>query len=410
MYIFSLMGMFAYNNQGKSAVQSLAIITLSSGWVMIYADRLSISPVLNLIRQQFGLTFASVSLVVSVYFLAYVGFTIPATIAAERWGYKKIMLAFFTLAALSLAAAGLLGYSYLLLVIFMSLHGAGAGAYYPTAYRISGNIATERRGLTASLINSGMGFGTIIGLLIAGPALDLFKSWQMMLVILSIPTLLVAIALREATSEPPKQNRMGKEMIRIYYELFKNRTFVMLCVAMFCSLYGYWVILTWGPTYLQESKGLGIFYSGATTAIFSAFAIPSSILISHISDRFGRKMISTIILPLASLSMLLMAVGSSLLMVIVAIAIYGIVGKLTLDPLVIAWIGEAIKEEQIGASLSLLNVAAMSSSILAPIITGLLADFTGGLAEGFYFGAAVVLLGSFFVAFAREGSLLKSRV
>jgi len=404
------MDMFAYNNQGKSAVQSLAIITLSSGWVMIYADRLSISPVLNLIRQQFGLTFASVSLVVSVYFLAYVGFTIPATIAAERWGYKKIMLAFFTLAALSLAAAGLLGYSYLLLVIFMGLHGAGAGAYYPTAYRISGNIATERRGLTASLINSGMGFGTIIGLLIAGPALDLFKSWQMMLVILSIPTLLVAIALREATSEPPKQNRMGKEMIRIYDELFKNRTFVMLCVAMFCSLYGYWVILTWGPTYLQESKGLGIFYSGATTAIFSAFAIPSSILISHISDRFGRKMISTIILPLASLSMLLMAVGSSLLMVIVAIAIYGIVGKLTLDPLVIAWIGEAIKEEQIGASLSLLNVAAMSSSILAPIITGLLADFTGGLAEGFYFGAAVVLLGSFFVAFAREGNLLKSRV
>src|SRR5579884_1732671 len=119
------MKMFAYNNQRKNAVQNLAIIALSSGWVMIYADRLSISPVLNLIRQQFGLSFASVSL----------------------------------------AAAGLLGYSYLLLVIFMGLHGAGAGAYYPTAYRISSNIATQRKGLTASLINSGMGFGTIIGLL-----------------------------------------------------------------------------------------------------------------------------------------------------------------------------------------------------------------------------------------------------
>src|SRR5579885_2486275 len=120
------MKMFAYNNQRKNAVQNLAIIALSSGWVMIYADRLSISPVLNLIRQQFGLSFASVSLVVSVYFLAYVGFTVPATVAAERWGYKKVMLAFFTLAAISLAAAGLLGYSYLLLVIFMGLHGAGA--------------------------------------------------------------------------------------------------------------------------------------------------------------------------------------------------------------------------------------------------------------------------------------------
>lgn len=408
MYTFSPKRMFAYN-KGKDSIQGLAIIALSSGWVMIYADRLSISPVLNLIKQQFGLTFASVSLVVSVYFLAYVGFTIPATVAAERWGYKKVMLAFFTLAAISLASAGLLGYSYLLLVIFMGLHGAGAGAYYPTAYRISSNIATKRRGLMASLINSGMGFGTIMGLLIAGPALDLFKNWQMMLVLLSIPTFLVVIALKEATSEPPKQYRKPEEMIRIYVELFKNRTFVMLCFAMFCSLYGYWVILTWGPTYLQESRGLGIFYSGAATAIFSAVAIPSSILISHISDRFGRKMISTIILPLASFSLLLMAVGSSLLIVTVAIAIYGIVGKLTLDPLVIAWVGEVIKEEQIGASLSLLNVAAMSSSILAPFITGLLADFTGGLAEGFYFGAVVVLSGTFFVAFAREKSLLEDR-
>src|SRR5579884_3301775 len=212
------MKMFAYNNQRKNAVQNLAIIALSSGWVMIYADRLSISPVLNLIRQQFGLSFASVSLVVSVYFLAYVGFTVPATVAAERWGYKKVMLAFF-----------------------MGLHGAGAGAYYPTAYRISSNIATQRKGLTASLINSGMGFGTIIGLLIAGPALGLFKNWQMMLVLLSIPTLLVALALREVTSEPSKQDR--NEMVRIYSELFRNRTFVMLCIAMFCSLYGYWVIL-----------------------------------------------------------------------------------------------------------------------------------------------------------------------
>src|SRR5579885_1602042 len=397
------MKMFAYNNQRKNAVQNLAIIALSSGWVMIYADRLSISPVLNLIRQQFGLSFASVSLVVSVYFLAYVGFTVPATVAAERWGYKKVMLAFFTLAAISLAAAGLLGYSYLLLVIFMGLHGAGA--YYPTAYRISSNIATQRKGLTASLINSGMGFGTIIGLLIAGPALGLFKNWQMMLVLLSILTLLVAFAPREVTSEPSKQDR--NEMVRIYSELFRNRTFVMLCIAMFCSLYGYWVILTWGPTYLQESRGLGIFYSGATTAIFSAFAIPSSILISHVSDKLGRKLISTIILPLASFSILLMAIASNLLIVILAIAIYGIVGKLTLDPLVIAWVGEFIKEEQLGAALSLLNVAAMSSSILAPFITGLFADFTGRLAVGFYFGAIVVLSGSLFVAFAKEGSLLK---
>src|SRR5579885_2012629 len=401
--------MFASFGEGNKEMRSIItpIIALSSGWVMIYADRLSISPVLNLIRQQFGLSFASVSVVVSIYFLAYVGFTIPATIAAERWGYRRIMFYFFLLAALSLLAAGALGYSYLLLVLFMGLHGAGAGAYYPTAYRISSVLPSQRRGLTASLINSGMGFGTIAGLLLAGPVLKLFDSWQMMLILLSVPTLIVAYALKRATEEPPHPEGKSAEMRSIYIKLLKNRSFAMLCAAMFCSLYGYWVILTWGPTYLQESRGLGILYSGAATAIFSAVAIPSSIAISHVSDKVGRKAIAMTILPLASIAIFLMAIGSNLVTVILAIAAYGVVGKLTLDPLVIAWVGEFIGQEQIGSALSLLNVAAMSSSILAPFITGLFADFTGRLAVGFYFGAIVVLSGSLFVAFAKEGSLLK---
>ncbi|MEM3185126.1 MAG: MFS transporter [Conexivisphaerales archaeon] len=388
--------------KGLRTVNS-AIIALSSGWVMIYADRLSISPVLNLIRQQFGLTFSGVSLVVSVYFLAYVGLTIPATIAAERWGYRKVMVSFFLLAAFSLGAAGVLGYSYYLLVLFMGLHGVGAGAYYPTAYRISNAMVTNKsRGLISSLINSGMGFGTIAGLLIAGPVLKLFASWQTMLILLSFPTMLVAFLLWKTTNEIPNERKKNDKITQFYSVLLKNKSFVMLCAAMFCSLYGYWVILTWGPAFLQESRGLSILYSGAATAIFSAIAIPSSITISHFSDRLGRKRIAMVILPLAALTIFFMARSYSLLEVLLAIAGYGVIGKLTLDPIVIAWVGELVPQEQIGSALAMLNVAAMSSSILAPLITGLIADFTNSLAVGFYLGAAIVLLGFLFSAFAKE--------
>jgi len=36
---------------------------------------------------------------------------------------------------------------------------------------------------------------------------------------------------------------------------------------------------------------------------------------------------------------------------------------------------------------------------VAPVVTGILADLTGTLAYGFYFGAVVVLLGTLFIFF-----------
>jgi hypothetical protein len=45
-----------------------AIALLSLGWVMIYADRLSISPLMNLIQREFGLSFSAVSSLFSIYF------------------------------------------------------------------------------------------------------------------------------------------------------------------------------------------------------------------------------------------------------------------------------------------------------------------------------------------------------
>ena len=53
----------------------------------------------------------------------------------------------------------------------------------------------------------------------------------------------------------------------------------------------------------------------------------------------------------------------------------------------------------LGASLAVLNVFAMGSSIAAPVVTGLLADLTGTLAYGFFFGGVVVLLGTLFILF-----------
>ena len=52
--------------------------------------------------------------------------------------------------------------------------------------------------------------------------------------------------------------------------------------------------------------------------------------------------------------------------------------------------------------MALLNVFGMSSSILAPVLTGFFADVTGSLSYGFYFRAIVVFLGLIFILSSRE--------
>ncbi|GEM_PF-1900628 len=138
----------------NSVVAPLA--SLSLGWVVIYADRLSLSPLLNLIKGEFRLSYAAVSLVVSIYFLTYVSFTIPATIFAGRFGYKEGIVFFLSLAAISFGLAGIFGYSFYLLLFLIAIHGVGAGAYYPSAYTISSELApSARRGFVSAIVNSG---------------------------------------------------------------------------------------------------------------------------------------------------------------------------------------------------------------------------------------------------------------
>ena len=157
------------------------------------------------------------------------------------------------------------------------------------------------------------------------------------------------------------------------------------------------MLLTWGPSFLQNHLNLGISPSGEVTAVFAAVAIPSSILIGRHSDRTERKKIALAILPLAALTLFFMAYSSSLEEFLVATIFYGIIGKLSLDPIAIAWIQDVIPSELIGLSLAMLNVVAMSSSIFASSVTGIIADLTGELSSGFYLGAVIVLLGSLFV-------------
>nr|WP_305793974.1 MFS transporter [Hafnia sp. HMSC23F03] len=126
-------------------------------------------------------------------------------------------------------------------------------------------------------------------------------------------------------------------------------------------------------------------------------------LFSTISDRLGkRKPLILILVPLAILSMLSIVWMPTMGGVIAALCIYGLVGKLALDPVLVALVADSVDENNYSTAFGLFNFIGMSSSILAPIIAGAARDLTGSLASSFYVSAALLVIGLCGMLFLKE--------
>jgi len=372
------------------------------GWAIIYADRTCLYPMLKIIGEEFKLTGAQTGAITSAYFLCYVAMQIPAGMWGDRYGLKRILVFMYLLAGIGMLLTGLMASSYLTLLVFVALHGIGAGAYYPAAYGTTLNtVPPETKGLSTAIINSGMSLGLALGLISAGPIYNYTHNWRMPFLVLAVPTILMALVYQLVLKDirPPKGEQVP------FSEILKDKNLMLINCAIFCSLYGFWTVVTWGPTFFQTERGLTLTISGLYTAIVAVAAIPAALTIGRSSDRYGRKKLSLILLPLAAVTVFATGYVKSLTALIIVLICYGLVGKLTWDPIAVSWVGDhvsATKPQAMGTAVSLFNFSGMLSSIVAPIISGWLKDITGSLQTSFYLGGVIVLLGTLFVAFVDE--------
>lgn len=372
------------------------------GWAVIYADRTALYPMLSVIGEEFHLTGAQTGAITSAYFLCYVALQIPAGIWGDKYGLKKILVSMYLLAGIGMLLTGLMSSNYPTLLFFVALHGIGAGAYYPAAYGTTLNtVPKETKGLSTAIINSGMSLGLALGLACAGPIYLYFNNWKMPFLILAIPTILMAFVYQFVLKDirPEAAEKVP------FSALLKDKNLMLINAAIFCSLYGFWTVVTWGPTFFQTERGLSLTAAGLYTAIVAVTAIPAGLTIGKSSDRYGRKRLSLILLPLAAVTVFATGYVTSLPALVAVLICYGLVGKLTWDPIAVSWVGDhvsATKPQAMGSAVALFNFCGMCSSIVAPVISGWLKDVTGSLQSSFYLGGAIVLLGTFFVMFVEE--------
>jgi MFS family permease len=398
--------------KGKVPYWWEVVTILSLGWVMMYADRTILNPVMPQIANEFGLSNAQLGLINSVFFIAYAIAQIPSGALSDKFGRRLILIPGFLAFGLLTGASGL-ATTFIAFLMIRFLTGLGEGTYFGPAYAIAtDNIPTKYLTVGTAIINSGMALGISLGYLTSSfITLELGMSWRVSFYAMTIPTILIALLIwarikSEQKNTSPAANQ-SLEKINIIEQL-KNRNVIAVLIMVFCSLYGFFTIITWLPQYLQVERGFHGSEVGFISSLIPWASIPAAIFFGFMSDKFGkRKRLILALVPIAILSIYTVAFVDNKAILITALIVYGFTGKLALDPVLISLLAKNVSKKAYATMFSIYNFVGMLSSILAPYITGILVDQTGNMQSGFILAIVFVSIGMIAIFFTTDKPLVK---
>lgn len=381
------------------------VVVMSLGWVAIWIYRTVLTPIYPEIQASLGnVSNAEIGAIASFYFLAYCG------ILVDKLGQKIMLMCGFSLfiiGTLSIANAGNLT----LIYIGSLLAGAGCASFFSSAYSLSSaNVPQERRALANAIINSGSAIGMGIGLIGSSILVkSMHMAWQnvlfivaaILLVMLCVFTLVIRRKLKEPATAENKTSAAASAPVA--EEKSAPLFSPLLCSVYFlyfCTCYGYYLIVTWLPSYLQTERGFDGGAIGFASALVAVVGVPGALFFSHLSDKFRDSKVKVILgLEIVAAAMLMFTVLSpNTTMLMISLVLYGLLGKMAVDPILISFVSEQASAKTLGRAFSLFNFFGMSSAVVAPTLTGFISDLTGSKEISFVMSAGLVVTGTILFA------------
>ncbi|WP_208559079.1 MFS transporter [Marinilactibacillus kalidii] len=388
------------------------------GWIIMYATRTIFNPIMGVVGEEFGLSNTQLGLANSIFFLTYAIAQIPFGVLGDKIGRKLVITLGFIGLAIMTYLSGVVA-TFVMFLMIRAFAGLGQGAYYGPQYALSTeSIPDNKRTLGNAIINSGMAFGTSGGYLLSSRlVLENGEHWSKPFFIMAVPTLIVGIIfytmLKEKVIRPgdaePVEEEETKEKISLK-SIFSNRNLLAAFILCFTSIYANFVIITWLPQFLIAERG----FEGASVGFISSLvpwaSIPGALIFAKLNDKMDApKKLVYMLVPLAILSVFSIAFVTDRSLLIAVLVLYGLTGKLALDPIMITFVTKHASSSSLGTTLSAYNFIGMSGSILAPYLTGYLADTLGSMQVGFYLACVLLVIGLIAFSFlAKDNKKLKS--
>lgn len=276
----------------RSAKPVTTLVLLGALYFMSFVDRLILSLLVQPLRQDLGVTNIQAGLLFGTAFaIFYVAVSLPLARIADRYSRKRLVTIGAALWGTATVLSGL-STSFAELLALRTMLALGEAALAPAAYSMIRDLFPDGRRVQAASTFSALGIlGSGCSFIIGGALIDLFqvhvvdgyvlglRIWQLVLVAVGIPTLLLTLAFALLTSEPERQRRDGEKghsLLHVFRVIASNFRFygLLLIGAGLCQLPSY-AMSAWLPTYLNLRFGFALDTAGyliGPTKIISTFS------------------------------------------------------------------------------------------------------------------------------------------
>jgi MFS family permease len=287
-----------------------------------------------------------------------------------------------------------------MLFVFRMLLGLAESVIFPTNARIFAEHAPEhQRGRCNSAMSVGHSMGPTVGTLV-GAMILIGYGWRAVFFALgglSLLWLVPWLARRDPSLEGEAAHQHEPAP---YREILRQRSLWGACVAQFCYSYPFYLVLTWLPLYLVNSQHLSLGNMAVVTAALYALQAVAAVISGWASDALiGSGHSPTlvrkgfVVAGMAGTGLLFTAAAlttglASTILLIASGFTVGISGTMVFT------IGQTLAGPRAGGRwMGFQNMCGNFSGIAAPIITGLVVDWSGSFAGAFLVAAGLSAVG-----------------
>ena len=366
----------------------------------------ALSPILI---EELGLSYGMAGVLFSSYFFLYALMQVPSGILSGVLGPRRTIVT-FTLITVVGTLLFYVSHDFWTLILAQLLIGFGSSVFYINAVRLTSEwFPPEKRASALGFLSAATGLGNFASYIGFPLAITLIGGWRPLYlysgILMTVAFAANVLFLKEnPEAENNDREKSGAPLMALVKAAFMDRR-VYPFIAGFVLMSFTWVLMTWLPQFLIDTRGLSYMDVGIVSSAGNIMGIPGCILIALISDRLRKRKLPLV--AFSALSALFVALlllsGPGTPIVVYAVLVGGIGFCQSLWVLFFPMIGETLPHETSGIAQGLVNgIGTLGFSFMSPIY-GALVDATGGYGPSNTIVLAVsVLTTLMFVFFTTE--------
>jgi MFS family permease len=400
------------NKKLKSAFVALSIAWLA--YLLSYVSRMSWSPIIPLASGDLGISAAQAGSYMTAFYIGYVVTQIPGGFLIDRYGYRKVLLACFSILGLFTLLTGVAP-SYQMGLATRVITGIGSGAIFSAGIVVINDWFPEnKRGLANGIFMTSTSLAVALVNLYVPTVANGF-GWRSAFYVSGIlPLIALVIAfffLKEFTpiSQKIKEGNRDKVSGRDILTLFKNKNLMLTGLAGFGGQWATTATATWANSYLNKALHLSLVQAGLFMSIFGLAALLSKPVTGILSDYLDRKALTFWILILLGPVLVWFGLNENVSLLYLLLPLMGILGY-AFYPVLNTVIGQSVEKRLLGTASGVVNAMWQLGAMLSPLAVGAVIDATDNyfycfvtMAIGPFLGALVFL----FVKLEKKASKFK---